>query len=201
MKYDTVIIGGGPAGLTAGIYASRDGLKTLIIAGQPSGGQLTLTTDVENYPGFPNGVLGPELINNFKIQATKFGAELIEENVKNISGSFEGSFTVETTSGSYIGRTVIIASGASAKWLELPNEQKLIGKGVSACATCDGFFFKNLNNVMLRWVLQENGVAKENGVINTISLQPQEENNFKLAIKTVYKAAVSDRPIQFQRFF
>lgn len=142
--YDVLILGGGPAGLTASIYTSRGNLETLIIAGQPSGGQLMTTTDVENFPGFPEGIQGPELIAKFKEQAIKFGAQYIEENVVSISGSFTESFTVITDSGNtYIGRTVILALGASPKWLGLESEQRLRGKGVSACATCDGYFFKD----------------------------------------------------------
>ncbi len=142
--YDTLIIGGGPAGLTASIYTSRAMLSTLVIAGQPSGGQLTLTSEVENYPGFPRGIIGPELISNFKDQAQRFGAVMVEENAVEISGSYDECFTVKTDAGNiYTGRTVILAMGASAKWLGLESEQRLRGKGVSACATCDAFFFKD----------------------------------------------------------
>lgn len=141
--YDVIIIGGGPAGLTAGIYASRANLNTLIIAGQPAGGQLMWTTEVENYPGFPEGVQGPELIAKFKEQAVKFGSTHVEENVKKISGNYEDGFKVETVENEYAGKTIIIATGASAKWLPLESVERLKGKGVSACATCDGFFFKD----------------------------------------------------------
>lgn len=140
--YDVIIIGGGPAGLTAAIYTSRAFLKTLIIAGNPPGGQLTTTTDVENFPGFPEGVMGPELISNMREQALRFESEIVDENVSEVLGSFQNNFTVKTENSEYKGKTIIIASGASAKWLELESEQKLRGKGVSACATCDGFFFK-----------------------------------------------------------
>ena len=142
--YDVLILGGGPAGLTATLYTSRANLNTLLIAGAPSGGQLTTTTDVENYPGFPEGVQGPELVENFKKQALRFGAESKEENVKEISGDMSAGFTVATDSGnSYKGKTVIIATGASAKWLPLDSVEKLRGRGISACATCDGLFFKD----------------------------------------------------------
>lgn len=148
--YDVLILGGGPAGLTAAIYTSRANLKTLVIAGQPSGGQLILTTDVENFPGFPQGILGPELITNFKEQANRFGAEFVEENAVNVTGSFSEHFTVETIDKkTYTGKTIIIATGASAKWLNLESEQRLIGHGVSACATCDAFFFKNKTVVVV----------------------------------------------------
>ncbi|EKD96377.1 MAG: hypothetical protein ACD_24C00075G0002 [uncultured bacterium] len=144
--FDVLILGGGPAGLTASIYTSRANLKTLVISGQPSGGQLMLTTDVENYPGFPDGILGPELIETFRKQSLKFNTEFKDENVVSVSGSKDKKFIVKTDSGNtYEGRTLIIATGATAKWLELPSEQRLRGKGVSACATCDGFFFKGKN--------------------------------------------------------
>ena len=134
------------ARLTAAVYASRAFLKTLVIAGNPPGGQLTTTTDVENFPGFPKGIQGPELINKMRSQAEKFTSTFIDENVSKVSGSFEDGFLVETEDdgGFYKGRTVIVATGASARWLGLESEQRLIGKGVSACATCDGFFFKDV---------------------------------------------------------
>ena len=141
--YDVAILGAGPAGLTAAIYASRAFLKTVVISGDPAGGQLMLTTDVENFPGFPGGILGPDLILNLRKQAEKFCSMFIEENVMKISGSSKQGFIVETYSGAkYKAKTLIVTTGASAKWLGLENEQRLRGKGVSACATCDGFFFK-----------------------------------------------------------
>ncbi|MDC0449096.1 thioredoxin-disulfide reductase [bacterium] len=141
---DVLILGGGPAGLTAAIYTSRASLKTMIIAGNPPGGQLTTTTDVENFPGFPEGVMGPELISKFREQAQRFGTQFVDENVVEISGDGTNGFEVVTDEGNkYSGKCVIIATGASAKWLGLESEQKLRGKGVSACATCDGFFFKD----------------------------------------------------------
>lgn len=144
MKYDILILGGGPAGLTAAIYTSRANLKTKLIAGQPSGGQLMITTDVENFPGFPEGVMGPDLVAKFREQAVKFGTDAVDENVTKISGSFSEGFTVTTDAGnSYDGKAVILALGASAKWLGLESEQRLQGRGVSACATCDAYFFRN----------------------------------------------------------
>lgn len=142
--YDLIIIGGGPAGLTAAIYSARASISTLVIEGSPHGGQLTITTDVENFPGFKEGVMGPALIENMREQAARFGAMLLEQNVVTVSGSFETGFKVETQANeTYMAKTVLIASGASAKWLGLASETRLRGKGVSACATCDGFFFKN----------------------------------------------------------
>ena len=144
--YDVLIIGGGPAGLTASIYTSRANLATLVIAGKPSGGQLITTTDVENFPGFPNGVLGPDLISKFRSQAKKFGAIFVEANVTGVSGTVKNGFQITTDEELiYSCRTVIISAGASSLWLGLENEQKLIGRGVSSCATCDGFFFRNVD--------------------------------------------------------
>jgi thioredoxin reductase (NADPH) len=142
--YDVLILGGGPAGLTAALYSSRAHLKTLLIAGAPSGGQLTTTTEVENYPGFPEGIQGPELVEKFKEQAVKFDAEHVEENVKEISGDVHSGFSVITEQNNeYKGKTVIIATGASVRWLPLESVEKLRGRGASVCAVCDGFFFKD----------------------------------------------------------
>ncbi len=140
--FDVIILGGGPAGLTAAIYTSRAQLNTLVLAGNPPGGQLTTTTDVENFPGFPNGIMGPKLVENARTQAKRFGAMFENLNATGITGSFGEGFSVKLEDGSETtGKTLIIASGASARWLGLESEQRLIGKGVSACATCDGFFF------------------------------------------------------------
>ena len=140
--YDIIIIGSGPAGYTAAIYAARANLSVLMLQGYQVGGQLMLTSDVENYPGFEEGILGPSMMEKFEAQARRFGTELIPEDV--ISLDFRNRpFTVTTDSGEYQARAVIISTGASAKWLGLPSEQRLQGRGVSACATCDGFFFKN----------------------------------------------------------
>lgn len=146
--YDTIIIGSGPAGLTAGIYASRANLKTLIIAGFTPGGQLVNTTEVENFPGFPEGVQGPELMEKMIKQAVRFGAEMVRETVAEVDFK-NRPFSVKTEKNSYQARSVIIATGAEAKWLNLPNEQRLKGRGVSACATCDGFFFKGKEIVVV----------------------------------------------------
>jgi thioredoxin reductase (NADPH) len=139
--YDVIIIGSGPAGYTAAIYASRANLSVLMFQGYEVGGQLMTTSDVENYPGFENGILGPGLMEQFEAQARRFGTEMIPEDVTAIDFS-KRPFTVTTDSGEYGARSVIIATGASAKWLNIPSEQMLRGRGVSACATCDGFFFK-----------------------------------------------------------
>lgn len=146
--YDTIIIGSGPAGLTAAIYATRANLKTLVVAGQVAGGQLMLTTEVENYPGFPNGVLGPELMELWRKQAERFKADFVDDNVTKVDFKTR-PFKVWTTDQAYEGRTIIITTGANAKYLGVPSEERLKGKGVSACAVCDGFFFKGLDVVVV----------------------------------------------------
>ena len=138
---DVVIIGSGCAGLTAAIYAARANLKPLVIRGLEAGGQLTLTTLVENFPGFPQGVQGPELIELMQKQAAVFGAEFLEGNVTRADLSRQ-PFTLEVSSETIETRTLIIASGASARLLGLESERKLLGHGVSTCATCDGYFFR-----------------------------------------------------------
>lgn len=155
--YDVIIIGGGPAGLTAAIYTTRANLKTLIIAGSKWGGQLQLTTDVENYPGFPEGIQGPELMLKMRKQAEHFGTEIVERDF--VSGDFsplrQGSegqakpFTVRTSDSEYKGRSVIIATGADTKWLGVPGEAEKIGRGVSSCAPCDAPFFKGKNVIVV----------------------------------------------------
>ena len=139
--YDTTVIGSGPAGLTAAIYASRGKLATLVILGSQMGGQLMLTTDVEDFPGFPEIVQGPELILRMKSQAERLGAEFTNGDVTNVDVS-KKPFRVSVGSQGFLTKTIIIATGASAKWLGLPSEQRLIGKGVSSCAVCDGPFFR-----------------------------------------------------------
>lgn len=133
--YDVIIIGSGLAGLTAAIYTSRGNLKTLVIAGSVHGGQLMLTTDVENYPGFPEGILGPELMERTRKQAERFGAEMLYDDITSVDFS-NHPFRVRVGQKDYLGRSVIVATGASAKWLGLEGEQRLIGRGVSSCATC-----------------------------------------------------------------
>ncbi|MFP4687595.1 MAG: thioredoxin-disulfide reductase [bacterium] len=140
---ELIIIGGGAAGLTAAIYAGRSGLETLVIEGRQPGGQLTITTGVENFPGFPEGINGPQLMKKIREQAEIFGASFVSGLVTEVN--FESTpFQLQTEDGtSYESKSVIIATGASARWLGMDSEQKYRGKGVSACATCDGFFFKN----------------------------------------------------------
>ena len=138
---DVAIIGSGPAGYTAGIYAGRANLKPILFEGLESGGQLMLTTDVENYPGFVDGIMGPELMQVFKGQAERFGTTIKTEIIDSIE-NIDGGFKLKSSKGEYEFKTVIIASGASARWLGVDGEKELQGYGVSACATCDGFFFK-----------------------------------------------------------
>jgi len=148
MVYDVVILGSGPAGLTASIYTSRAGLKTLVVAGMLWGGQLMLTQEVENFPGFENGILGPKLMEEMRKQAERCGAELIFEHAT--SADFKSKpFKVTAGNTVYEAKTVIIATGASAKWLGLESEARLRGRGVSVCATCDAPFFRNKKVVVV----------------------------------------------------
>lgn len=140
---DTVILGSGCAGLTAAIYTARASLKPLILEGHEPGGQLSITTLVENFPGWPEGIQGPELIENMKKQASRFGAEFQMGHLNSVD-LHSHPFRLNTSGGEIHTRSLIIASGASARWLGLSSEQSLIGHGVSSCATCDGFFFRGL---------------------------------------------------------
>jgi thioredoxin reductase (NADPH) len=142
-----IILGSGPAGLTAAVYAARANLAPLVLAGHQYGGQLMLTTEVENYPGFPNGIMGPELMQQFREQAERFGSKI--ENVDATTVDFSRRpFGVSTDDAEYEADTVIVATGASARWLGIPGEERLRGSGVSSCATCDGAFFKERHIVV-----------------------------------------------------
>jgi thioredoxin reductase (NADPH) len=138
---EVVIIGSGPAGYTAAIYAARANLKPLLFEGMQPGGQLTITTDVENYPGYKDGVLGPQMMEDFKAQAARFGTEIVFEQVERVDFA-KRPFGLWTDSGEHRAKAVIVCTGASAKLLGIPSESRLMGHGVSACATCDGAFFK-----------------------------------------------------------
>ena len=141
--YDVAIVGSGPAGYTAALYASRANMKVLVFQGFESGGQLMLTSDVENYPGYRDGVMGPEMMDDFEAQAARFGAEMRPDNVERVDFS-ERPFKLwpEDEDEPVLARAVVIATGAKAKWLGLESEQQLMGKGVSGCATCDAFFYR-----------------------------------------------------------
>ena len=146
--YDVVIIGSGPAGFTAGIYCIRAGLKTLILAGVRWGGQLMLTTLVENYPGFIEGIQGPDLMTNMRKQAERLGVEILNTDFE--KGDFtRRPFSLTADGKTYQSKAVIISTGADSKWLEVPGEAQLRGKGISTCATCDAFFFRNKDVVVV----------------------------------------------------
>ncbi|MDD5435292.1 MAG: FAD-dependent oxidoreductase, partial [Nitrospira sp.] len=145
---DVIIIGSGPAGLTAAIYSARADLRPMLIEGPQPGGQLTITTDVENYPGFPEAISGPDLVMDMRKQAERFGTEFIAGEVTSVD-FLKSPFTVTAGNISYKAETVIIATGASARWIGLEAEKKLMGSGVSGCATCDGFFFKGKDIVVV----------------------------------------------------
>jgi len=148
MTRKTIILGSGCAGSTAAIYAARANLDPLVFEGHEPGGQLSLTTLVENYPGFPEGVMGPELVDNIKKQAERFGAEYKMERALKVDIDRK-PFVVETDAGEYETHTIIVASGASARFLGLESEKKLVGRGVSTCATCDGYFFRGQEVVVV----------------------------------------------------
>lgn len=140
--FKAIIIGSGPAGYTAAIYLSRANVPNLLLEGDQPGGQLTITTDVENYPAFPEGIMGPELMDKMRKQAERFGTEIRSETVKSVELG-QHPFKVVTGQAEYEVPAVIVATGSSARWLGLPGEEKFMGRGLSACATCDGFFFRD----------------------------------------------------------
>ena len=147
--HKTLIIGSGPAGYTAAIYAARAGLEPLMLTGAEPGGQLMITTDVENYPGYPDGIMGPEMMEHFRKQAERFGTDIRYELVEKVDFS-NGQHKVITDGGEeYAAHTVIISTGASAKWLGLESEARLANKGVSACAVCDGFFYRGKDVIVV----------------------------------------------------
>ena len=144
-KSKVLIIGSGPAGYTAGIYAARAGLKPVLVSGTQVGGQLTITTEVENFPGFPEPIQGGELMQRMRDQAQNVGVQMIDDTITEIDFEHRPFVCSSENANSFVGDSLIIATGASARWLGLPSEEKFRGFGVSACATCDGFFYRNRN--------------------------------------------------------
>lgn len=147
--YDIIIIGSGPAGLTAGIYTSRGDRKTLLLAGRKWGGQLMLTTEVENFPGFPTPIMGPELMQKMRKQAEKYGTEIVDANVTAVNYSKKPFEIATDDDKKYYSKSVIIATGADTKWLQIPGEEEKIGRGVSSCAPCDAAFYRNKKVVVI----------------------------------------------------
>lgn len=148
-QYDVIIIGSGPAGLTAGIYSGRGNRKTLLIAGRSWGGQLMLTTEVENFPGFPEPIMGPELMKRMREQTERYGTEILDVNFSSADFSKKPLKVVTDDDKEYYSKSVIIATGADTKWLQIPGEKEKIGRGVSSCAPCDAAFYRNKKVVVI----------------------------------------------------
>jgi len=193
--YDVIIIGSGPAGYTAGIYTSRANLSTLIISGTLPGGQLMTTSEVENYPGFPNGIFGPELMMNMRQQAERFGAVIVDDEVLKVDFK-KRPFTITTHAETYTGEATLLCTGASPRKLGIPAEQQFSGRGVSYCATCDGPFFKGENIV----VVGGGDTAMEEATFLTKfgkSVRVVHRRNYLRASKILQQKALENPKIEF----